>query len=135
MSQWCCICGADGHRWSLMNRNMCFLVFINGRSGGHKGQIALGALSSLVSDDGPLLMLVDMAQFRGKSRDHVIYEELRKRVSSARENARKLGREVRAVVGGGDGTILWLYEIWHWANIEPVPLAVLPLGVGNELSR
>ncbi len=50
------------------------------------------------------------------------------------------GSRVRArvVVGGGDGSVNWVMKLVRAAmgpHAAPCPLAVLPLGVGNELGR
>lgn len=42
-----------------------------------------------------------------------------------------------AVVCGGDGTIMWVVSEFKKYDIDPVytPIAVIPLGTGNDFSR
>ena len=41
------------------------------------------------------------------------------------------------VVCGGDGTVMWVVSSFVEAKIDPmdVPLAIIPLGTGNDFSR
>jgi diacylglycerol kinase (ATP) len=47
------------------------------------------------------------------------------------------GSKIIGVVCGGDGTIMWVVSEMYKYNIDPIkiPLAVLPLGTGNDFSQ
>jgi len=49
----------------------------------------------------------------------------------------KGNRNVRVVVGGGDGTVLWAVEEMLKAGIDfnNLALGVIPFGTGNDFSR
>ncbi|XP_066153489.1 diacylglycerol kinase epsilon isoform X2 [Euwallacea fornicatus] len=45
-------------------------------------------------------------------------------------------KTVRILVAGGDGTISWVLTTSHKLDLDPEPpLAIIPLGTGNDLSR
>ncbi|XP_044272407.1 diacylglycerol kinase epsilon isoform X2 [Tribolium madens] len=45
-------------------------------------------------------------------------------------------KEIRVLVGGGDGTVAWVLTTSHKLDLDPEPpLAIVPLGTGNDLSR
>ena len=46
------------------------------------------------------------------------------------------GRKVRLLAVGGDGTCAWVLSLFEqWTQRLQLPLAVLPMGTGNDLSR
>ncbi len=93
------------------------LVFINPKSGGQRGREVLPELTRCLgadcvfgtdSEGGPVNVL----------RRHLHRNNL------------------RVVAGGGDGTIRWVIQAMLEAGFDPLPpIAVLPLGTGNDLSR
>jgi diacylglycerol kinase (ATP) len=49
--------------------------------------------------------------------------------------AAQIRQRMRIVVAGGDGTVTWVLGAIHNLQLDPVPpVAVLPLGTGNDLS-
>ena len=47
------------------------------------------------------------------------------------------GLNCRAIVCGGDGTVLWVVNaiIDHGIDIHKVPIGIVPIGTGNDFSR
>ncbi|RZC39409.1 diacylglycerol kinase epsilon [Asbolus verrucosus] len=45
-------------------------------------------------------------------------------------------KEIKILVGGGDGTVAWVLSSSHKLDLDPEPpIAIVPLGTGNDLSR
>jgi diacylglycerol kinase (ATP) len=107
-----------------LNTNFC--IFINKKSGGRQGQETIKELSSFDN-----CFVFDLDNFRGVTNDQALQNlqhEL-KRLSMT-------DKETRLIVGGGDGTIAWIYDILDRVNMDKVlSCAIIPLGIGNELSR
>ncbi|CAM9861366.1 unnamed protein product, partial [Choristocarpus tenellus] len=93
------------------------IVFVNGRSGGKQGASLLSHFRHLLNP----LQVVDLGE---------------------EGPVDALGRfrnipNLRLLCCGGDGTVAWLLEAVEqveWRTKRP-PLAVLPLGTGNDLAR
>lgn len=49
----------------------------------------------------------------------------------------ELGIKCRAIVCGGDGTVLWVVReiVEHGIRIHNVPIGIIPIGTGNDFSR
>lgn len=47
------------------------------------------------------------------------------------------GKKAISVVCGGDGTVMWVVSelVKHQIDLNKSPLAVIPLGTGNDFSR
>ena len=92
------------------------LVFINRASGGRQGEATLVHLNALLSPQ----QVVDLSQGHGEQ---------------ALQSFRSVGR-FRVLVCGGDGTVAWVLSLLDGANLEYTPpVAILPLGTGNDLAR
>mmetsp|Transcript_28391 Transcript_28391/g.37129 ORF Transcript_28391/g.37129 Transcript_28391/m.37129 type:complete len:697 (+) Transcript_28391:163-2253(+) len=94
------------------------LVFVNGRSGGNQGRKLLNDLRKLLNP----LQVFDISD--------------RQQPSKALQQFAKLPR-LRVLVCGGDGTVGWVLkelEALDRGGYTP-PLAVLPLGTGNDMAR
>lgn len=48
-----------------------------------------------------------------------------------------MGYRCRVIVGGGDGTVMWVVSEMqkHDINFEKVALGIIPFGTGNDFSR
>ena len=92
------------------------LVFVNPGSGGRQGRATLLALRSLLS---PLRVVgLDLGT-----------------ADEALQSFRTVGR-FRVLVCGGDGTVGWVLSLLDSLHLEYTPpVAVLPLGTGNDLAR
>ena len=95
------------------------LAFINGRSGGQQGAAAKAAL---LEELGPA-QVFDLGRVRTSDwrPEHAL---------------RQFGGVpgLRILVCGGDGTCGWLLSAMDAAGVR-VPMAVMPLGTGNDLAR
>ncbi|XP_020993693.2 diacylglycerol kinase 4 [Arachis duranensis] len=111
------------------------VVFINPRSGGRHGPVLKERLQHLMSEE-QVLDLVDV-----KPDEFIRYglKCLEMLADKGDTCAREIRERIRIVVAGGDGTVGWvlgcLTEL-HKYGREPVPpVAIIPLGTGNDLSR
>ncbi|MED6169080.1 Diacylglycerol kinase 4 [Stylosanthes scabra] len=111
------------------------VVFINPRSGGRHGSILKERLKHLMCEE----QVFDLEEVTPHEFIKYGLECLEiladKGDTCAKENRERL----RIVVAGGDGTVGWilgcLTEL-HKSGREPVlPVAIIPLGTGNDLSR
>jgi hypothetical protein len=92
------------------------LVFVNRKSGGHAGEVLLSCFSDLLNP----LQVWDLSD--GGPRDALT---LFRRVPN-----------LRILACGGDGTIGWVAEAVHDANLAPgAALCPVPLGTGNDFAR
>ncbi|OII74229.1 diacylglycerol kinase [Cryptosporidium ubiquitum] len=99
------------------------LVFVNTKSGGHLGQ---GLIKNLYIYLNPI-QIVDIQNSKGP--DEALY--LFKHLAEV--------KKLMILVCGGDGTVRWVIdrcrEIYGVNSNNLPPIAVLPLGTGNDLSR
>ncbi|KAF7640242.1 Diacylglycerol kinase [Meloidogyne graminicola] len=108
-----------------LNTNVCqqppiqpLLAFVNPKSGGNKGSKALNSLCWLLNPR----QVFDINTMHGPKYGLEIF--------------RKMTNQMRILVCGGDGTVGWLLSTLdqlNWNNYPPI--AILPLGTGNDLSR
>eukprot|EP00930_Biecheleria_cincta_P103522 TRINITY_DN9551_c0_g1_i1.p1 TRINITY_DN9551_c0_g1~~TRINITY_DN9551_c0_g1_i1.p1 ORF type:complete len:552 (-),score=98.82 TRINITY_DN9551_c0_g1_i1:83-1738(-) len=93
------------------------LVFVNTRSGGQQGMKVLIELRAILHS----VQVVDL-QKEGPE--------------AALSWWSKTGLKYRILVCGGDGTVGWLLGVLEELQLEYVPpIAILPLGTGNDLAR
>jgi diacylglycerol kinase (ATP) len=93
------------------------LVFINPKSGGQTGLMALMAFNSLLNP-------VQVINCLDNPREHL------KNLSSL--------KRVRILVAGGDGSVSWMLKLLYdddiWPGEKP-PVGIFPMGTGNDLSN
>jgi diacylglycerol kinase family enzyme/Ca2+-binding EF-hand superfamily protein len=94
-------------------------LFINSRSGGQQGAtLTTGLAACLLPGD----KLFDLAADKGPAKGLQEFQQK--------------GKPYRAVACGGDGTVGWVLSTFDKINLHPnPPLAILPLGTGNDISR
>uniref|UniRef100_A0A0N5B3U1 Diacylglycerol kinase n=1 Tax=Strongyloides papillosus TaxID=174720 RepID=A0A0N5B3U1_STREA len=94
------------------------LVFVNPKSGGNKGAKALQTFCWLLNPR----QVFDITALKGPKYGLEVF--------------RKIGSRLKILVCGGDGTVGWVLSTLDSLNwpIYP-PMAVMPLGTGNDLSR
>ncbi|CAN0568708.1 unnamed protein product, partial [Ectocarpus sp. 12 AP-2014] len=93
------------------------LVFVNSKSGGKQGGVLISRFRALLNP----LQVIDLSQ-----------EDPLEVLQRFRNVA-----NLRLLACGGDGTVAWLLQsvdAISWKVKRP-PLAILPLGTGNDLAR
>ncbi|KAL4335808.1 hypothetical protein GQ457_07G041650 [Hibiscus cannabinus] len=111
------------------------VVFINPRSGGRIGPVLKERLQQLISEE----QVFDLQDV--KPHDFVRYGLacLEKWANNGDFCAKEIRQNIRVLVAGGDGTVGWVLGCLGELNQkgrEPVPpVAIVPLGTGNDLSR
>jgi len=107
-------------------------LFVNPKSGGNKGEVFLTAPKPFVCeiDGGKKVQVHIHSMLEGDSGNKPGFHKLREAV--ARRGV------IRAVVGGGDGTVMWAdaEAQKHGINTPTqVIWGIVPLGTGNDFSR
>ncbi|KAL5206413.1 hypothetical protein ABZP36_034622 [Zizania latifolia] len=93
------------------------LVFINGKSGGQNGPSLRKRLNMLLNP----IQIFELSSSQGPEVGLQLFLNV---------------KHFRILVCGGDGTVAWVLDAIEKQNYEsPPPVAILPLGTGNDLSR
>ncbi|EYB88831.1 hypothetical protein Y032_0241g3396 [Ancylostoma ceylanicum] len=94
------------------------LVFVNPKSGGNKGSKALHTLCWLLNPR----QVFDITSLKGPKFGLEVF--------------RKVITQLRLLVCGGDGTVGWVLQTLDTLNWPAYPpMAIMPLGTGNDLAR
>ncbi|CAI4223128.1 unnamed protein product [Auanema sp. JU1783] len=94
------------------------VVFVNPKSGGNKGSKALHTLCWLLNPR----QVFDITTLKGPKFGLEVY--------------RKVVTQLRLLVCGGDGTVGWVLQTLDSLNWPAYPpMAIMPLGTGNDLAR
>eukprot|EP00201_Polytomella_parva_P019485 CAMPEP_0175042170 /NCGR_PEP_ID=MMETSP0052_2-20121109/2387_1 /TAXON_ID=51329 ORGANISM="Polytomella parva, Strain SAG 63-3" /NCGR_SAMPLE_ID=MMETSP0052_2 /ASSEMBLY_ACC=CAM_ASM_000194 /LENGTH=427 /DNA_ID=CAMNT_0016304897 /DNA_START=57 /DNA_END=1336 /DNA_ORIENTATION=+ len=108
------------------------IVFINARSGGRTGpDLALRLRRALGTSQ-----VFDIGTFRPNVVLRQLYQNLNEAEASGDKRASWIRNNLRVLVAGGDGTIVWVLATIKNLGLSPEPpVAIMPLGTGNDLSR
>ncbi|GLI65507.1 hypothetical protein VaNZ11_009056 [Volvox africanus] len=110
------------------------LCFVNARSGGQMGAHLALRLSQAIGR----VQVFDIGE-RDCRPDKVLsrfYDNLRALEAGGDPRAAIVRQRLRLLVCGGDGTIAWVMGVVKKLKLQPEPpIAILPLGTGNDLSR
>jgi diacylglycerol kinase (ATP) len=100
-------------RWIIPRHAPVIVALVNRKSGGQLGAATLRCLTSLLHPG----QVFDLAE-----------------VPSIAAILRSITGNFKLLICGGDGTVSWAMDVATLCGIRP-PMAILPLGTGNDLSR
>eukprot|EP00899_Mesostigma_viride_P019433 jgi/Mesvir1/27491/Mv07263-RA.1 len=108
------------------------IVFINSRSGGRLGPKLNTKLRGTIG----YAQVFDLSVYKPDVVLRALYERFDELEAQGDEIAVAVRQRLRIVVAGGDGTAAWLLGTLAALGVTPLPpLAVVPLGSGNDLAR
>lgn len=108
-------------------------LFVNPTSGGRVGEVFLEAPQPFVvdlDDEDWEVSLYTFSLLEGKSGDKPGFHALRQETDT--------GSVVRCIVGGGDGTVMWVVGEAERHGIDPrtqMHIGIVPLGTGNDFAQ
>mmetsp|Transcript_72511 Transcript_72511/g.205536 ORF Transcript_72511/g.205536 Transcript_72511/m.205536 type:complete len:446 (-) Transcript_72511:196-1533(-) len=109
-------------------------LFVNPKSGGNKGQLFMKVPQPFeVSVPSGTVSLRIFSLLEGTPGDKPGFHQLAKTLA-----APSGPRHVKVIVGGGDGTIMWVVQEAEKHGIEVLHrlhIGIVPLGTGNDFSR
>jgi diacylglycerol kinase (ATP) len=110
-----------------------FFLFVNPSSGGNaasvltKNEVEKMKFSSFTPKGANVeVFIYDLKQASAQKG----YQRLKRKQSKKKAN-------VRVMVGGGDGTVVWVIQdmVKHAIDIDKCPVGIIPFGTGNDFSR
>eukprot|EP00892_Ulva_mutabilis_P011273 jgi/Ulvmu1/8518/UM044_0052.1 len=108
------------------------LVFINSRSGGRAGPELTRAFQRSVG----YTQVFDLGTHKPDGVLRQVYANLDKIAAARPQDALHMRQQLRIVACGGDGTVAWVLQTIGRLGLQPEPpVAVVPLGTGNDLAR
>jgi len=115
-----------------MAKHVTFLVLVNPKSGGQDGPQLLEKFQDIAKGGEKLLRgeVVNLTESKAEGGG----------VVGPRPGLEKYRRtpDLRVIVCGGDGTVGWVLaeiDCVEWSEHGKPPVAIIPLGTGNDLSR
>lgn len=112
-------------------------AFVNSRSGGQAGSLLMRTLQQCLGTDEEAKS--EIKALVGNVCDLSQPQEPDNTIEAVSNDVR-LGRDVRLLVCGGDGTVTWILTALEQCKglsgkLHMCPLGVVPLGTGNDLAR
>jgi len=108
------------------------IVFINARSGGRLGPELANVLARAVGSS----QVYDLSEYRPDKVLSTIWANLRQQEQQGNQRAAVVRSRLRILACGGDGTVAWIFKVIRELDLQPQPpVAIMPLGTGNDLSR
>ncbi|KAL8129699.1 hypothetical protein V2J09_018854 [Rumex salicifolius] len=111
------------------------VVFVNSRSGGRHGPELKERLQQLMGEE----QVFDLSDVKPQEFVQFGLACLEQLAANGDSCARDIRVKLRIVVAGGDGTVGWalgsLGELYKLGREPLPPVAIIPLGTGNDLSR
>ncbi|KAF8071142.1 DGK4 [Scenedesmus sp. PABB004] len=108
------------------------IVFINARSGGRVGPELANVLARALGRS----QVFDLACHRPDTVLARIWSNFDAQEAAGNARAARVRARLRILACGGDGTVAWILKAIQQLRLQPQPpVAVMPLGTGNDLSR
>lgn len=108
------------------------LVFINSRSGGQIGPQLTRVLRQALGAQ----QVFDLSKHNPERSLKTFYVNVAQAIANNSNESAKVNQRLRIVAAGGDGTVAWLLKTIHDLDVPITPpVAVMPLGTGNDLAR
>lgn len=115
----------------LKTENRSIIFFINTNSGAGRGRDLMNQVARVNVIKEIQCFAIDLMRFATPNEATVVKQELQVLLQ------RQHPENTRIVVAGGDGSVKWVISILFSLNLPSSvpPIAVMPVGTGNEFSR
>ncbi|GMH44835.1 hypothetical protein BSKO_12787 [Bryopsis sp. KO-2023] len=122
----------SAHQCTSINFSRPIIAFVNSKSGGKKGPAVLESLTRLLGAK----QVFDLQHHNPEVVLRQIWDSFSKLQQDGSHNADETISNLKILACGGDGTAVWLLKTVKNLSLTPTPpVAVIPLGTGNQLSR